>query len=111
MIIITNKNDNNNYKLYCSMITKLNQETITIIIGVNELTQSGVHLEKVKVLVVVSEHLHRAGRSVSGGLAQLDSLQLHRAASGGRQQTGRRLLHHLLVAALHRALPASDRES
>mmetsp|Transcript_41879 Transcript_41879/g.72734 ORF Transcript_41879/g.72734 Transcript_41879/m.72734 type:complete len:797 (+) Transcript_41879:128-2518(+) len=66
--------------------------------------QSGVHLQEVKVLLGVGKHLHGTGGAVVGGLAQQDGLLLHQTAGGRGQQAGRRLLHHLLVAALHRAL-------
>ena len=72
-----------------------------------QLTQSGVHLEEVEVLLCVGEHLHGAGRAVASGLAQRNGLLLHGATRLGGQQAGGGLLNDLLVAALHRALPVN----
>jgi hypothetical protein len=72
------------------------------------LTESRVHLEEVEVLSVIGEHLHGAGGAVVGGLAELDGLLLHLSARDRREETRGRLLHHLLVASLHRALPARE---
>ena len=66
--------------------------------------QPRVHLEEVEALVLADHELHRAGALVVHRLGQRDRLLAHRLARGLADERRRRLLDHLLVAALDRAL-------
>ncbi len=66
--------------------------------------QPGVHLEEVEALVLADHELHRAGALVLHRLGQRHRLLAHRLARGVADERRRRLLDHLLVAALDRAL-------
>ena len=66
--------------------------------------QAGVHLQEVEIALLVDDELHRAGRVITDGARQRHRLLAHGAAHLGRQEQARRLLDHLLVAALDGAL-------
>ena len=66
--------------------------------------QAGVHLEEVELAVLVDDELDRAGALVFDRLGQRHRLLAHRLARLGVEERARRLLDHLLVAALDRAL-------
>ena len=74
--------------------------------------QPRVHLqEEVRRRVVgVGDELDRARADVARGLRQRDRLVAEARAQLGRDDRRRRLLEHLLVAALQRALALAERE-
>ena len=63
--------------------------------------QTRVHLQEVEVLMLVAQKLHGTRRAVVHGLRHHARLLAHRSTRLLVQQTRRRLLHHLLVAALN----------
>ena len=72
--------------------------------------QAGVDFEKIKVTGVGVQHvLHCACRAVVHGLGQTDSGLLQSDASHLRQAGGGGFFNHLLVAALCRAVPLTQR--
>ena len=66
--------------------------------------QTGVHLQKVKALVLADHKLHRASTLVIDRLGQGHGLLAHGLAGGVADEGAGRLLDHLLMAALDRAL-------
>ena len=70
--------------------------------------QAGVHLEEVEVEVLVDDELDRAGGAVVHGARQRAGLLAHGATRGLVQAHRRRLLDHLLVTALDRALALAE---
>ena len=66
--------------------------------------QPGVHLEEVEALVLADHELHRAGALVVHRPGERHRLLAHRLARRVADEGRRRLLDHLLVAALDRAL-------
>ena len=66
--------------------------------------QPGVHLQKVKALVPAHHKLHCAGTLVIDRTGQRHRLLAHGLAGGVADERAGRLLDHLLVAALDRAL-------
>ena len=66
--------------------------------------QARVHLEEVELAVLVDDELDGAGALVFDCLGQRDGLLAHSLARLGVEERARRLLDHLLVAALDRAL-------
>ena len=62
-----------------------------------------VHLEEIEIAVLVDDELDRAGGVVTDRLGQSDGLRSHRRARLGVEERARRLLDHLLIAALDRA--------
>mmetsp|Transcript_22919 Transcript_22919/g.40553 ORF Transcript_22919/g.40553 Transcript_22919/m.40553 type:complete len:292 (+) Transcript_22919:1363-2238(+) len=66
--------------------------------------QPGVHFQEVKVAMLVHQELHSARALVVDGLGELQRLLAHRLAHLRRDEHGGRLLDHLLVAPLDRAL-------
>jgi hypothetical protein len=66
---------------------------------------SGVHLQEVEAAVAVEEELAGAGVHVAGGAGGGDRGLPHPAPQLGGDRHAGRLLHHLLVPALERALP------
>ena len=66
--------------------------------------QPRVHLEEVEAAVLADDELDRAGRLVVDRLRERDRLLAHRPARRVVEERARRLLDHLLVAALDRAL-------
>ena len=66
--------------------------------------EARVHLEEVEAAVGADDELDRAGRAVLHRLGERDRLLAHRVARGLVEERRRRLLEHLLVAALDRAL-------
>ena len=69
-----------------------------------------VHLEEVEVARAIDDELDRAGRAVVHGARQRCRLLAHRAPRRGVEERARRLLDHLLVAALDRALALAEVE-
>ena len=65
--------------------------------------QAGVHLQKVKALVLADHKLHRARALVVHGLGQRDCLLAHGFAGRVADKGRWRFFNHLLVAALDRA--------
>ena len=72
--------------------------------------EARVHLEEVELAVAVEQELARAGVHVAGGLRGAHRRLAHRAPQLRRHGDARRLLDHLLVAALHRALALAERQ-
>src|SRR4051794_25077420 len=70
--------------------------------------QSGIHLEKVERAVLRSDEFDRASRIVIDRLCQRDRLLAHSLAGLWIEQRRRRLLDHLLVPPLDRALPFAE---
>ena len=70
--------------------------------------QPRVHLQEIEALVLTGDELDGAGRVVADGSRQRDRLLAHRGAGVGIEQRARRLLRHLLVAALDRALALAE---
>jgi hypothetical protein len=66
--------------------------------------EAGVHLDEVEAAVGGEQELDRAGALVGGRERRLDGSAAERVAEIGGQVRGRRLLDHLLVAALERAV-------
>ena len=66
--------------------------------------EASVHLEEVEVALRVDEELDRAGRRVLDGLGERDCLLAHLATRLRVEEGARRLLDHLLIAALNGAL-------
>ena len=66
--------------------------------------QPGVHLQKVKALVPAHHKLHCAGTLVIDRTGQRHRLLAHGLAGGSADEGAGRLLDHLLVATLDRAL-------
>ncbi len=66
--------------------------------------QARVHLQEVEALVLADHELHRARALVLHGLGQRHGLLAHRLARRLADEGRRRLLDHLLVAPLDRAL-------
>ena len=66
--------------------------------------ETRVHLEEVEVALRVDEELDGAGAVVADGERERHRLLAHRLAHLGRHERARRLLDHLLVAPLDRAL-------
>ncbi len=66
--------------------------------------QPGVDLEEVELPGRIDDELDRAGADVADRLAERDRGLAHRGAAPGIERHRRRLLDHLLVAALDRAL-------
>ena len=67
-----------------------------------------VHLEEIEIAVLVDDELDRAGGVVADGLGQRDGLRAHRRAGLGVDERARRLLDHLLIAALDRAFALAE---
>ena len=65
--------------------------------------QPRVHLEEVEIAILVDDELDGAGAVVADGLCQRDRLLAHRLARFRIEERRRRLLDHLLMAALDRA--------
>ena len=63
-----------------------------------------VHLQEVEVPLLVGDEFHRAGGAIADGGGQRAGLRPHRRPGLLVEQRARRLLDHLLVAALDRAL-------
>ena len=70
--------------------------------------QPRVHLEEVKAPVLVREELNGPGGAVAHGLGQHRGLAAHLGTHLRGQEGRRRLLEHLLVAPLHRALALGE---
>ena len=68
-----------------------------------------VHLQEVELAVLVHEELERAERRVAGLADRLADHLAHLLAQLGGHRGARRLLDHLLVAALERALALAER--
>ena len=62
-----------------------------------------VHLQEIEVPLLVGDEFHRAGRAVAHGGGECAGLGPHRRPRRLVEQRARRLLDHLLVAALDRA--------
>src|SRR3546814_1288785 len=69
---------------------------------------SRTHFKKVEVLILIDDKLDRAGRDVVDRLRQGHRLGAHGGAGLGVEEGRRRLLHHLLVATLDRALALAE---
>ena len=67
--------------------------------------QAGIHFQKVEVLVLAHHKLNRACALVLNGFGQGNCLRTHRLTGGLGNKRRRRLLDHLLVAALNRTFP------
>ena len=72
--------------------------------------QARVHLQEVERAVLGGDELHRAGAVVAHGSRQRDRLLAHGLARLGIEQRRGRLLDHLLIAALDRALALAEVE-
>ena len=70
--------------------------------------QPRVHLEEVEALVLAGDEFDRAGGIVVHGFRQRDRLLAHLAAGGLVEQRRRRLLDHLLIAALDRTFALAE---
>ncbi len=70
--------------------------------------QSRIHFKEIEVLVLVDDELHRAGALIVHGLCQGHRLLAHGAPRLLVQEGRRRLLHHLLVAALDGAFALAE---
>ena len=70
--------------------------------------QAGVHLQEVEALVLAGDELDRACEIVIHGLGQRDRLLAHHAPRGLVEKRRRRLLDHLLIAALDRAFALAE---
>ena len=70
--------------------------------------QPRVHLQEVEALVLAGDEFHGSGRIVIHGLRQCHRLLAHLAARSLVEQRRRRLLDHLLVAALDRAFALAE---
>mmetsp|Transcript_20317 Transcript_20317/g.39855 ORF Transcript_20317/g.39855 Transcript_20317/m.39855 type:complete len:401 (+) Transcript_20317:1249-2451(+) len=66
--------------------------------------KTGVHLQEVKVAVLIAEELDSTGTLVVDSLCKLDGFSLHSLASFRVEKGTRTLLKHLLVTALNTAL-------
>src|SRR3546814_15504061 len=69
---------------------------------------SRTHFKKVEVLILIDDKLDRAGRDVVDRLRPGHRLGAHGGAGLGVEEGRRRLLHHLLVATLDRALAPAE---
>ena len=69
---------------------------------------AGVHLEEVEIVVLVDEELAGAGADVVHRLGRRDRRRAHLGAQLGRDAIAGRLLDHLLVTALDRALALEE---
>ncbi len=70
--------------------------------------EPGVHLEEVEIFVTIDQELHRPHRLVSGTANDGQSRLAEAPPQLGRDHWRRALLHHLLVAALDRALAFAE---
>ena len=70
--------------------------------------QAGVHFQEVEVAILVDDELDRTGAAVADGLGQGDRLLAHAAPGLLIEKGARRLLDHLLVPALDRALALAE---
>jgi hypothetical protein len=70
--------------------------------------QPGVHLHEVERAVLLGDELDGAGADVADRLGRGDRGLAHRTAPPGRHAGRRRLLQHLLMAALHRAVALEE---
>jgi hypothetical protein len=70
--------------------------------------QPRVHFQEVETLVLAGDELDGAGGIVIHGLSQRHRLLAHLAPRGFIQQRRRRLLDHLLIAALDRAFALAE---
>ncbi|MND43741.1 hypothetical protein D3C80_345610 [compost metagenome] len=66
--------------------------------------QAGVHLHEEEVATLVQQEFHGAGTDVADGLGGAHGGLAHGPAQFRREAGGRRFFHHLLVAALDRAV-------
>ena len=74
--------------------------------------QARIHFQKIKAfLCLIIQELYRTGIAIPGRMSQTFGCFIHRLADSLRQIRRRRLLHHFLVAPLHRTVPLSDRYS
>lgn len=69
---------------------------------------AGVHLNEVEVPVLVQHKLNGAGTVITGGLCRQYRRLSHLLPEFRGQGTGRGFLDHLLIAALHRAVPLAQ---
>ena len=69
---------------------------------------AGVHLNEVEVPVLVQYKLNGAGTVITSGLCRQHRCLSHLLPEFRGQGTGRGFLDHLLVAALHRAVPLAQ---
>ena len=67
-----------------------------------------VHLEEIEIAVLVDDELHGARSVVADGLGERDSLGAHGGAGLVIDERARRLLDHLLIAALDRAFALAE---
>src|SRR3546814_17474725 len=74
----------------------------------SDLLNTGIHLKEVEVLVLVDDELDRAGRDVVDRLGQGHRLGAHGGSGPGVEEGRGRLLDHLLVAPLDRALALAE---
>ena len=70
--------------------------------------QAGVHLKEVEGAAVVQQELHRACADITNGAGGLHGGGAHPRTQTRIQRRAWRLLHHLLMAALHRAITLSQ---
>lgn len=70
--------------------------------------KAGIHLEKIKILLLIDEKLDGSGIRISGGLPDSNRDLAHPAAHIGIDNWRRRLFDHLLMPPLQRALALSQ---
>ena len=70
--------------------------------------QPRVHLQEVEIAVAVDDELHRAGGAVADRPGQRHGLRAHRLPRRLVEKRARRLLDHLLMAALDRAFALAE---
>jgi len=73
--------------------------------------EAGVHLQEVEASALVEQELHGAGADVARGPRGAHRRLAHAPPQAGVDGRRRRLLEHLLVAALQRALALAEREA
>ncbi len=67
-----------------------------------------VHLEEIEIAILVDNELNGARGVVTNGLSQRHGFSAHGGAGLVVDERARRLLHHLLIAALDRALALAE---
>ncbi len=65
----------------------------------------GIHLDEVKISLVVDQKFERTGADIAAGASTADGCRANVLGQPRRQPGGRRLLDQLLPAALHRTVP------
>ena len=70
--------------------------------------QPSIHLQKIEIHIRVSNKLHRTRRLIVHSFGQRTTLLTHLLASSFIKKRRRRLLNHLLMTALNRALPLTQ---